>query len=187
VTQASRGFTLIELMVTLTVLAIVISLAVPAFSEFFDRARVRGAADAMVALVSTARGEAVKRSRDVTVSMGGTNAAWCMGANEAATPAVAAAFATSAACDCTNASACFVDGIRRVISAGEFAGVTADPVTNSFVVDGKLGNVEPLASTSVTFTSPSGMHELRVTVTPLGQSRACVPAGKKSISGYPSC
>ena len=73
------------------------------------------------------------------------------------------------------------------LTVDDYRGVTATPVNTSFVVDGKLGNVEPLATNSVTLTSPRGAYQLRVTVTPLGQSRACVPTGQKSISGYPSC
>ena len=57
--KVSRGFTLIELVVTLSVLAIILAFSISSFSEFFDRASVRGAADDMVSLVSTARGEAV--------------------------------------------------------------------------------------------------------------------------------
>ena len=186
-TRASRGFTLIELVVTLAILAIALAFAVSSFSEFFDRARVRGAADDVVSLVSTVRGEAVKRGRNVTVAMAGSATAWCMGANEAVTPAVAAEFAASAACDCTTGTACFVDGVQRIVSSAAYSGVTASPFTNNFVIDGKLGNIEPLATTFVTLTSPRGAYQLSVGVTPLGQSRACVPSGQKSISGYPSC
>ena len=42
------GFTLVELMVTLAVLAIIAGIAVPAFNDFVDRNRVTGAANEAV-------------------------------------------------------------------------------------------------------------------------------------------
>ena len=48
------GVTLVELMVSLAVLAILATVAVPSFVDFLDKNRVRGAADAVVSLVSSA-------------------------------------------------------------------------------------------------------------------------------------
>lgn len=185
--RPNLGFTLVELMVAVAVLAVMLALAVPSFTDFFDRSRVRGAADGLVSLIATARGEAVKRSRNVTVSMGGSTTAWCIGANEAATPAAAAEFAASAACDCTSSSECFVDGVRRAASESDFPGVQVSAVTMSFVFDGKLGNVATLDARSVDLTSPAGKYTVRMNVSPLGQSTLCVPSGALSLSGVPSC
>ena len=49
------GFTLVELMVAVVVLAILAALAVPSFNDFFERGRVRNAAEDLVSLVSNAR------------------------------------------------------------------------------------------------------------------------------------
>lgn len=185
--KANQGFTLIELMVAVSVLAVLLALAAPSFADFFDKSRVRGAADSIVTLIATARGDAVKRGRNVTLSMRGNASAWCMGANEAATPALNEAVATSTACDCTSSSACFVDGSRRVVTSTEFAGVTASAVTMTFVVDGKLGNLTPLGTHAVTLTSPAGRYQVQLNVSPLGQTRACTPSGQLSISGFPPC
>ena len=54
-----KGFSLVELMVAVAVLAILLAAAAPSFAEFFDRARLRGAADDVTSLIATARGEAV--------------------------------------------------------------------------------------------------------------------------------
>jgi type IV fimbrial biogenesis protein FimT len=182
-----RGFSLIELMVVLAIAGILIAAAAPTFVDFIDRARLKGAVDGVASLVSTTRTEAVKRGRDVTVSMGGTTAAWCIGANEAATPAVAAPYATSAACDCMTANACRVDGANRVVAATDHAGVAASAVTANFVVDGKLGNVTSLATTTVDLTSPAGKYTARINISPLAHARVCVPSGNRDIPGYPPC
>lgn len=191
-TRVSRstvtGFTLIELVVTMAVAAILLAMAVPSFNSFYDRARLRGAADDVVSLISTARGEAVKTGRDVSIAVGGTTDAWCVGANEAATPAVAGAFQASAACDCTSTAACSVDDIRRVVAATDYRGVGVATVGTSFQIDGKLGSlVNITAAPAVTMISPSGNYELQLEVSPLGQTRACVPSGKLAVSGYPAC
>ena len=81
-----KGVTLIELMVTIAVLAIVLAAATPSFTDFFDRYRLRGAVDDVVSVISNARAEAVKGDRDVAVSIGGTTGAWCVGANAAVEP-----------------------------------------------------------------------------------------------------
>lgn len=57
-----RGFTLIELMVTLSVLAILILLAVPNMSAWARNAKVRSVAEALQNDLRTAQVEAIKRS-----------------------------------------------------------------------------------------------------------------------------
>ena len=60
-----RGFTLVELMVTLAVLAIVAGLAVPNLNTFIQSNRVTGHANAMVSALNFSRSEAVSRSENV--------------------------------------------------------------------------------------------------------------------------
>ena len=66
------GFTLIELAVVMVVLAIVMLAALPAYRDFFERYRLRGAVDDIVSAIATARAGAVKADRDVNVSFGGS-------------------------------------------------------------------------------------------------------------------
>lgn len=62
-----RGFTLIELMVTIAIVAIVAALAAPNFSAFLDRSRTETSASILYTALLTARSEAVKRNQEVTI------------------------------------------------------------------------------------------------------------------------
>lgn len=78
VKRLERGFTLIELMVTLVVLAIMLSIAVPSFSRMIAEQRVRTvAADIQNALLLT-RSAAVTRNAQVALApnSGGWEAGW---------------------------------------------------------------------------------------------------------------
>ena len=65
--RAQRGFTLMELMVVLTVVGIIMGLAVPNFSLYIRNSRLTGAANDLLASVSLARTEAIKRQIPVGV------------------------------------------------------------------------------------------------------------------------
>jgi type IV fimbrial biogenesis protein FimT len=58
----SHGFTLIELMVSLTVAGILLGIAIPAFNSFVQNDRDTGQINSLVGSFSYARSEAVKRA-----------------------------------------------------------------------------------------------------------------------------
>jgi len=62
VPRAARGMTLIELMVTVTILAVMLGLGVPSFRAFINSQRVKSAATEMMTAVMIARSEAIKRN-----------------------------------------------------------------------------------------------------------------------------
>ncbi|WP_460822191.1 GspH/FimT family pseudopilin [Lysobacter olei] len=185
-----RGFTLIELMVAVAVLAILAAIAFPSFDDFFDRYRVRGAADEVLDVISAARAQSVKDGLDAAVSST-VGSAWCVGANSASLPTGGAPAGAASACDCTVADACLVAGEELVVSAIKHPGVTMVGGT-TFAFDGKLG----VALTSsgvvadpdaIVLRSPKGKYDVSVNVGPLGQATLCTPTGKPSISGIAPC
>lgn len=64
----SQGFTLIEMIVTIAILAITLGIAVPSFNSIINNQRARNAATELQLTLMQARSEAIKRNIDVTVS-----------------------------------------------------------------------------------------------------------------------
>lgn len=178
------GITLLELMVTLAVFGIIISIAVPSMGDFVEKRRLVGAAEEVYGHLMFTRTEAVKQSTDMRVSF---NAAqWCLGTRSGAND-----------CDCTEndesvAGACAIsmagtNVLSRVLGsdfpqitlAHNFSGnqVTFNGVRG--VVDGGLG--------TVSLSSPSGW-QLNITTNILGRVRICDPGtGSTVVGGYPAC
>jgi type IV fimbrial biogenesis protein FimT len=99
-----RGFTLLELMVTIAVLAILTTIAVPNFRDLVQNNRVTTQANELVSALTFARTEAVKRGRNVEVEVAAANPGWTVTVTEAGNPVP----------------------LRQVDRQGSFVGIDAD-------------------------------------------------------------
>lgn len=184
------GVTLVELTVSMAVLAILASAAMPSFVDFFDRNRVRGAADDVASLISNARAAAVKNNLDVSIAMVGSGAAWCIGGNAAAPPSGGLPAGAADVCDCidpSNATQCLIAGQRFVIEVDAHPGVQIGTLAAPLTFDSTLGVISPLGSRSVVLTSPRGKYDVAILVNSLGQAHLCTPVGKPTIAGTARC
>ncbi|HEY8099070.1 MAG TPA: GspH/FimT family pseudopilin [Methylobacter sp.] len=66
--QKDSGFTMIELLVVVAIIAILVAMAVPSFSTVFDKQRITSATEAVLADLRWARSEAIKRNIIVRVT-----------------------------------------------------------------------------------------------------------------------
>jgi type IV fimbrial biogenesis protein FimT len=73
-----RGFTLIELMVTIAVLGVLFAVAIPGFQRIVVNNRMASQANDLISALSLARSEAVKRAANVTVCAS-SNGSTCTG------------------------------------------------------------------------------------------------------------
>lgn len=174
--QTSKGFTLIELMVVIGVIAILAVVAMPSYRDLMDNYRVRQAGEDVISLISNARTGAVKLHRQVNVSFK-TGANWCAGANAAVEPTGGASAGNAVACDCAAPGTCVLGtsgSEQTAIPSGKHPGVTMTSPDGALVFNGITGVTTGLTGTAVTLTSPLNKFTATVTVTPLGQSSLVV-------------
>ncbi len=65
--KAQSGFTLLELMLVVTVAGLLLAIGVPAMGNFFRNARITGAANDVMGALHFTRSEAIKRRQPVTL------------------------------------------------------------------------------------------------------------------------
>lgn len=187
------GVTLVELMVTVAVLAILLAVALPAFGDFMEKARLRGAADALSSQFALARAQAMRTDRNVTLAIEGEDETWCSGARQfdaGGTMGLAAA-GGEAACDCaTTPAQCMVAGEQLVVASSAHEGVLLlDADGTSFVFDRKTGSLVDLTPQTLQLRAEDDPDRfgLDVVTTPMGHARTCIPDGFPSFGGFRAC
>jgi type IV fimbrial biogenesis protein FimT len=71
-----RGFSLIELMIGVAILAILLSAVIPSFKVWIQNAKIRTAAESLKNGLQLARLEAIRRNERVFFSLVGTDSTW---------------------------------------------------------------------------------------------------------------
>ncbi len=167
-----KGFTIIELMITLIVLTVLVAIATPSFSGLLDRRKLQGAGEQLFVDLMYAKSEAFKRNTPVTVSFVGNGATWCYG------------MAVNSACDCSdNVPACSIDGVTKIISQDDYTDVSVAPDSS---YDDNTLTFTPLRGMAnagnLQFTLSNGT-ELGVVVSSFGRIRLCSDSGSFNQSG----
>jgi len=72
----TKGFTLIELVITLAVMAILVSWGFPSLQESIKNNRMAAQNNEMMAILKYARSEAIRRNTDVTVNISAITGGW---------------------------------------------------------------------------------------------------------------
>jgi type IV fimbrial biogenesis protein FimT len=176
--RRAEGFTLIELMVTLTVVFVLALVAVPSFLAVRQRAALRGAGDQALSLWNQARFEAAKRNSMVKVGVHSSGTDFCLGA------ATTTDASDTTPCDCSSAAptsdAC--DVARFPNDQSEWKGVTLSgtPTLGNdhgvAVIDPRLTSLtDATAVGTVTLAAPPGRisYKLNLHVDALGRVVLC--------------
>lgn len=79
-TRDPRGFTLIELMVTISIAAILLAIGVPSFQAIIENNRLATQSNELITAVNLARSEAIKRGVDISITPNTSNYVngWCV-------------------------------------------------------------------------------------------------------------
>ena len=84
--KGEAGFTLIELMVVLAILALVYAIVFPTVTMFFDRPRTERAGDALAAALTEARADAIDRVQSLRFIIEADRRSWRYGDRRGAAP-----------------------------------------------------------------------------------------------------
>lgn len=181
-----NGFSIIELMMSVVLLAIAMALAVPSYREMIEKRQLTYGAEQLMAFVNSAQSESIKQNRVLTISYSRTAADdWCAGAVLGAT-----------ACDCnqTNTAAadyCQINSVPWIIDhthAGDHDLVQAMTGDGAYSFDPVRGLMTDLDdSLVVQMRSDSDAYRLRLTVSNTGQVTLCSEDSSHKVPDYPVC
>lgn len=171
-----NGFTLTELLITVAIIAVVLAVAAPSFNDFFDKNRLKRAAEDIYGLMSRAKAEAVTRDSDMTITL--NSGAWCVG------------FAPTPACDCTltdpdAAGACAAPvagtNVLNVVDGADFTDVV---LAENLGGTSTFGSIRGTAANG-TINLTAGNWALDIIISVRGRLRICGP--NANTMGYSAC
>ena len=180
----NKGFTLIELMIVIGVVAIISSLALPSYRSIIEKRQVTSGAQQVGAFISAAQLEAVKRNENVTVSYVYTDETdWCIGM-----------VIDDTNCTCsadTDSNTCKIDGTDRVLIpdnlnfSDALQGVDGN---DGFVIDPVRGMLVDFTNvTSFQFVSqPEETFALNARIGPTGRVSIC-SVSDHEVPGFELC
>lgn len=207
--RSLRGFSLIEVMITIVVMSILAMLAMPSFTTWLANSRVRSTAESLQNGLRLAQAEAVRRSRQTVFVL--TSAAPALSATPSTTGknwyiqalplsgSSSASSASSSSSAAAGSSAASTDFIRGDAFATQNAvNVTGDNAIICFNSVGRLVSNSATGISSASCSAPDISVNYRVTATgadrPLtvqvslgGKIRMCDPAKTLSDSHPDGC
>jgi len=201
-----KGFTVIELMIAVAVVAIIASLALPSYRTLIEKRHVTSSAQQVAAFLSSAKMEAVKHNQNVRLSSNDTADTWCLGF---------ASYAANAdpgdACDCTEIDpmaldACVIENLDnsgqqlRVLNGAalgtkvKLSGIVPDNTDDVVSIDPLRGmvtvnNVVVKWPLEVRLASGEDTYALNVRVSPTGRVTMCSDMDRTDLAvpGYDDC
>lgn len=155
-TRLCGGFTTVELLVTLSIAAILVGLAVPAFGELIRNNRATAAVTRLAADLQFARSEAIKRNVRVLVCRRATGSTCGSGTSWEAGWVVCYDSDSNASCDPAGAA-----GPNPIRVAGALSNVNVAGPSGSFWF-APAGNMVAAPAGTQTFSINNGTHKLEV-------------------------
>ena len=181
-----RGFSLVEVMMSLVLVAIGLALALPSYRDMVEKRQVTNGAEQLASFINTAQGVAMKTNQVVTISYARSDDNdWCVGAVSGET-----------ACDCTETDTVATDYCQIATQpfvlnnghAGDLELMHAMDGDGAYAFDPIRGLFLDLDdSLTVELRSPSEDFRLSLVVNSTGRVILCSGDSAHSIPGYQAC
>ena len=187
-----RGFTIIELMVVITVVAIITAFALPSYRMFIEKRQATSGAEQLAGFISTAQIEAVKRSENISVSYTRTDSEnWCIGIVSGTAACTCMETDPEAPLACVIGSKLAIDDPQlRVITDANFANpdMMQPQVDWSFTYDPTRGLQQPPNPVDLMLMSEYGNYSINVEVSVTGRVKICNDASAANkVPGFKQC
>jgi type IV fimbrial biogenesis protein FimT len=203
---SQRGFTIVEVMISLVVIGVLLGLGAPGFIEWLQNQQIRAAAEATLNGLQVARGEAVRRNTQVRFQLVSDLTSSCVLSSDSVSAPVSVSWVVSladptGACDAVTDSGQPVPPPGRILQRRTSAEGSPNAVATSVFVPSPPAAPAPQAASTVTFAalgnvvanadgspsivkidmtnpnvSPSAMRALRIIINSGGSTRMCDPA-----------
>jgi type IV fimbrial biogenesis protein FimT len=181
-----RGFSMIELMMSVVLIAISAALAIPSYRDMVEKRQVTHGAEQIASFINLAQGAAMKNNEVITVSWSRTDSDdWCVGAVSGDTACNCTVTDTSSDSYCQIGTKGFVidnssskdrDILHSIGGDGSYA---FDPVRGLMVDLDDSMNME--------LRSHSGDFRLNLVVNNTGRVILCSDSADHAVPGYEVC
>lgn len=187
----SRGFSLIELIVVVGIMAVLLGMVAPSLQEWMVNLRIRNATDALLNGLQQARQEAIRRNQSVsfwlvtpasgdmslddTCGLSATSGSWVVSVRSPSGSCGSQPSTTTA--PMMVSSHPIGDGARGVSVAAVQADGSTGATTVTFNGVGSITNADRISRIDVSSaTNSTRYRSLRVEITGIGAFRMCDPA-----------
>lgn len=146
--NSQRGFTVIELMITIVVLGILATVAVPGFGEIYKQNRLATQANTIIAAINYARNETINQNNNVLIAPVVAGTDWSGGWTVSVGGTVLRNF----------------EGFKKTA-------LTSSAATFTYQADGSIVGTNPITLTLTPSDCPTGKDHMRVvTISLSGQA-----------------
>jgi type IV fimbrial biogenesis protein FimT len=177
--RRAAGFTIIELMTTLIIAAVLLVIAIPSFSDFFAKRRVEGVFGELHTDLQLARSESVARNRPTRVTFGAN----CYVVHVAI---------TGSTTTCSQTTETISAGDTKIKVVQLQVGTNANLAPQSSLTFVEFDPVRGTASwngsgtvAAIDTSSSAGPWQLRAAALATGRVQLCSPGG--TVGGFATC
>lgn len=181
--KKQAGVTLPELMIALSVIAIMLSLSAPSYSDFIHKRKVSGAANLIATFFENTKMDSIKRNEfaSITYKKSADGTDWCLGA----------VMGKEVACDCmAETTECLIDSAPAILSNetfSQFNNLVATFTEGTISYDPVRGILtDTTDSAAIEIKDGENEYKVNISVNATGSIRKCTPSGFKVV-GYPVC